>query len=60
MKLFSILLVGIGILCLTTIESYAIAAGRESPLPIVTECAGHCDDMPVGHKVRHPASRRHR
>ena len=60
MKAFSICLVGIGILYLTTIESYAIAAGRESPLPIVTECAGHCDPRPVGPNVRHPASRRHR
>jgi hypothetical protein len=28
-------------------------------LPAVAECAGHCDNMPVGHKVRHPAARRH-
>lgn len=59
MKVFSVLLVGIGLLCFTTREGHAIATGRESPLPAVAECAGHCDNMPVGHKVRHPAARRH-
>jgi hypothetical protein len=58
MKTLSILIGGIGLLCLATTEGHAIAAGRESLWPIVTECSGSCDHMLVGDKARHRVSRR--